>query len=57
MSLVGPRPESAEFDGLHPGDDATILSVLPGITGLSQIAFVDERRILDPDDPLNSYVR
>ena len=28
----------------------------PGITGLSQIAFVDECRILDPDDPVSHYV-
>ena len=56
MSLVGPRPESAEFVGLHPLDYAEILSVPPGITGLSQIAFVDERRILDPEDPLGFYV-
>ena len=48
MSLVGPRPEAAEFVALHPRDYGEILSVPPGITGLSQIAFVDERRILDP---------
>jgi lipopolysaccharide/colanic/teichoic acid biosynthesis glycosyltransferase len=56
MSLVGPRPEAAEFVDLHPLDYAEILSVPPGITGLSQIAFVDERRILDPDDPTGFYV-
>jgi lipopolysaccharide/colanic/teichoic acid biosynthesis glycosyltransferase len=56
MSLVGPRPEVAEFVGLHPEDYAEILSVRPGITGLSQIAFVDERRILDPADPVGHYV-
>ena len=55
MSLVGPRPETAEFVGLHPQDYAEILSVPPGITGLSQIAFFDERRILDPDDPWGYY--
>jgi lipopolysaccharide/colanic/teichoic acid biosynthesis glycosyltransferase len=56
MSLVGPRPEAAEFVGLHPREYAEILSVRPGITGLSQIAFVDERRILDPADPVGHYV-
>jgi lipopolysaccharide/colanic/teichoic acid biosynthesis glycosyltransferase len=56
MSLVGPRPEAAEFVSLHPRDFAEILAVPPGITGLSQIAFVDERRILDPDDPVEHYV-
>ncbi len=56
MSLVGPRPEAAEFVALHPRAYAEILSVPPGITGLSQIAFVDERRILDPADPVGHYV-
>lgn len=56
MSLVGPRPEAAEFVGLHPQAYAEILSVRPGITGLSQIAFAEERRILDPDDPVGHYV-
>jgi lipopolysaccharide/colanic/teichoic acid biosynthesis glycosyltransferase len=56
MSLVGPRPESPEFVSLHPQDYAEILSVPPGLTGLSQIAFVDERRILDPADPVGHYV-
>ena len=56
MSLVGPRPEAAEFVGLHPEEYTEILSVRPGITGLSQIAFVDERRILDPADPVGHYV-
>ena len=56
MSLVGPRPESADFVSLRPEDYAVILSVRPGITGLSQLAFIDERRILDPDDPVKDYV-
>ena len=56
MSLVGPRPEAPEFVALHPRDYAEILSVRPGIAGLSQIAFCDERRILDPDNPVDHYV-
>jgi lipopolysaccharide/colanic/teichoic acid biosynthesis glycosyltransferase len=56
MSLVGPRPESPEFVSLHPQEYEEILSVPPGLTGLSQIAFVDERRILDPADPVGHYV-
>jgi lipopolysaccharide/colanic/teichoic acid biosynthesis glycosyltransferase len=56
MSLVGPRPEVAEFVGLHPEAYGEILSVRPGITGLSQIAFAEECRILDPDDPVEHYV-
>jgi lipopolysaccharide/colanic/teichoic acid biosynthesis glycosyltransferase len=56
MSLVGPRPEAAEFVDLYPHDYSEILSVPPGITGLSQIAFADESRILDPEDPVTHYV-
>ena len=56
MSLVGPRPEVAEFVGLHRDSYDEILSVRPGITGLSQIAFAEECRILDPDDPVAHYV-
>jgi lipopolysaccharide/colanic/teichoic acid biosynthesis glycosyltransferase len=56
MSLVGPRPEVAEFVGLHRQAYSQIHSVRPGITGLSQIAFAEECRILDPDDPVGHYV-
>jgi lipopolysaccharide/colanic/teichoic acid biosynthesis glycosyltransferase len=56
MSLVGPRPESPEFVHLHRGEYHAILSVRPGITGLSQIAFAEESRILDDENPVNHYV-
>jgi lipopolysaccharide/colanic/teichoic acid biosynthesis glycosyltransferase len=56
MSLVGPRPEAPEFVDLHPRDYQEILEVPPGITGLSQLAFCDERRILDPERPVEDYV-
>jgi lipopolysaccharide/colanic/teichoic acid biosynthesis glycosyltransferase len=32
------------------------LSVKPGLTGLSQLAFARESQILDSDDPLTDYV-
>ena len=56
MSLVGPRPEAPEFVDLHREDYEEILAVPPGITGLSQLAFCDERRILDPERPVEHYV-
>ena len=56
MSLVGPRPESPEFVDLHRREYATILGVRPGITGLSQVAFAEESRILDEENPVNHYV-
>ncbi len=56
MSLVGPRPEDPEFVAMHEHVYRTILSVRPGMTGLSQIAFAEESRILDDDDPHSHYV-
>ena len=56
MSLVGPRPEAPEFVDLHAEDYEEILAVPPGITGLSQLAFCDERRILDSERPVEDYV-
>jgi lipopolysaccharide/colanic/teichoic acid biosynthesis glycosyltransferase len=55
MSLVGPRPEDPVFIQLHPGAFEAILDVRPGITGLSQLAFRAEGRILDPNDPVVDY--
>lgn len=56
MSLVGPRPEDPGFVADHGAEFETILSVRPGITGYSQLAFVDESRILDGHDPLAHYI-
>jgi lipopolysaccharide/colanic/teichoic acid biosynthesis glycosyltransferase len=56
MSLVGPRPETPEFVEQHSAAYERILSVRPGITGLSQLAFAEESRILDDEDPLAHYV-
>jgi lipopolysaccharide/colanic/teichoic acid biosynthesis glycosyltransferase/dTDP-glucose pyrophosphorylase len=57
MSLVGPRPEDPEFVALLPSEYGVILRVRPGITGLTQLAFAKESRILDPDDRVGDYVR
>jgi lipopolysaccharide/colanic/teichoic acid biosynthesis glycosyltransferase len=56
MSLVGPRPEDRRFVALHDRSYAEILKVKPGITGLSQLAFSEESRILDPSDRIRDYV-
>ena len=57
MSLIGPRPEDPEFVAMMRDDYETILRVRPGISGFSQIAFAEESRILDTNDPLGHYVR
>jgi lipopolysaccharide/colanic/teichoic acid biosynthesis glycosyltransferase len=56
MSLVGPRPEDAEFVERCRDDFATILTVRPGITGLSQLAFAKESELLDPARRVEDYV-
>jgi lipopolysaccharide/colanic/teichoic acid biosynthesis glycosyltransferase len=56
MSLVGPRPESSRFVDCYPHEYERILSTRPGIVGLSQLAFVDESRILDDRDPVRHYI-
>ena len=56
MSLVGPRPEDHRFVALHRRAYAEILKVKPGITGLSQLAFSEESRILDPTDRIRDYI-
>lgn len=58
MSLVGPRPEVAEFMDLYPADTrAKILSVKPGITDWAAIKMIDENEILSKyDDPRQAYI-
>lgn len=57
MSLVGPRPEDPSFVEPRRADFDSILSVRPGITGLSQLAFAREAQILDAVDRELDYER
>jgi lipopolysaccharide/colanic/teichoic acid biosynthesis glycosyltransferase len=56
MSLVGPRPEDPGFVARRIDEYGEILTVRPGITGLSQIAFAEESRILCSENPLEHYL-
>lgn len=58
MSLVGPRPEIAEFMNLYPDDvRQKILSVRPGITDWASIHMVDENDLLAKyDNPRQAYI-
>ncbi len=59
MSLVGPRPEVEQFVDKYP-DEArrAILSVRPGITGLTQIELRYEAEVLaNEEDPEEFYER
>jgi lipopolysaccharide/colanic/teichoic acid biosynthesis glycosyltransferase len=55
MRLVGPRPELECFVAEFAEEYAQILTVVPGITGPSQIRFVDERHLLTGEDPETTY--
>jgi lipopolysaccharide/colanic/teichoic acid biosynthesis glycosyltransferase len=55
MSLVGPRPESPHFVALYTAEQRAVLTVRPGITGPSQIAFRHEERLLTGPDPEAYY--
>ena len=50
MSLVGPRPEVPLYTSLYTKDEASILSIRPGITDYSSIEFVQLGDVLGPDD-------
>jgi lipopolysaccharide/colanic/teichoic acid biosynthesis glycosyltransferase len=56
MSLVGPRPEDTAFVSLFRDDYEEILTVPPGITGLSQLAFAREGQLLAPENVRDDYV-
>lgn len=54
MSFVGPRPDVAEAYKDLKKEDALLLSVRPGITGVASVAFKDEEGLLaSVDDPEN----
>jgi lipopolysaccharide/colanic/teichoic acid biosynthesis glycosyltransferase len=46
MSLVGPRPEHANYVKLYTPEQKRVLSMRPGITGPAVLAFVDEEAML-----------
>ena len=57
MSLVGPRPDVPGFADELKGDDRIILSVRPGVTGITQVVIRDEEEILASVDDPETYNR
>lgn len=58
MSLVGPRPEVAEFVAKWPEKvKAKILSVRPGMTSPASILYRDEEKRLNGDNFLDDYLK
>lgn len=50
MSLVGPRPEDPRYVALYSDDEKRVLSVRPGITSPTSLAYRDEESLLDRPD-------
>jgi lipopolysaccharide/colanic/teichoic acid biosynthesis glycosyltransferase len=55
MRLVGPRPEIECFVSEFAEQYEEILTVTPGITGVAQLEFLDEKTLLDGADPAAAY--
>jgi lipopolysaccharide/colanic/teichoic acid biosynthesis glycosyltransferase len=55
MRLVGPRPEVEYFVAQFEDQYAEILTATPGITGVAQLQFVDEKSLLHGPDPAATY--
>ncbi|MEP6470141.1 MAG: SDR family NAD(P)-dependent oxidoreductase [Chloroflexota bacterium] len=55
MSLVGPRPESPRYVTQWTDAERAVLAVRPGITGPTQIAYIDEEELLATADPDEVY--
>ncbi|MEO8468044.1 MAG: sugar transferase [Chloroflexota bacterium] len=55
MRLVGPRPESPTFADLHDERSRRVFMATPGITGLTQLLFIDETSLLTGGDPDEIY--
>ncbi|HET7421386.1 MAG TPA: sugar transferase [Candidatus Dormibacteraeota bacterium] len=56
MSLVGPRPEHPDFVERYSPEQRQVLTVRPGITGPTALAFLDEEQMLGDGDPVGTYV-
>lgn len=55
MRLVGPRPEVEYFVSGFAEQYAEIVRVTPGITGVAQLQFIDEKALLHGPDPASAY--
>jgi lipopolysaccharide/colanic/teichoic acid biosynthesis glycosyltransferase len=55
MRLVGPRPEDPRFVDLEDPLHRRVFTATPGITGPTQLLYVDEASMIDPADPERHY--
>ena len=57
MSIVGPRPEVAEYVKLYTQEQERILNVKPGITDYASLEYFKENEILaNSKDPEKTYI-
>jgi len=57
MSVVGPRPEVAEFVALYTLEQRNVLLVRPGITDEASLQYFEENKLLAAsDDPMQTYI-
>jgi lipopolysaccharide/colanic/teichoic acid biosynthesis glycosyltransferase len=58
MSVVGPRPEVAEFVNLYSQEQLEVLEMKPGITDYASIAYFEENKLLaHSPDPRKTYIQ
>jgi len=55
MSIIGPRPEDARFVDLHHDAFQQIVRVRPGISGWTQLLFIDERQLIASAEAVQAY--
>lgn len=56
MSIVGPRPETPSYVKYYSDEEKHVLSVRPGVTGVTQILFRNEEEMLDVSEPEKYYI-
>lgn len=57
MSFVGPRPEVKKYVDLYTNEQREILKVLPGITDVASLEYIDEVEVLaQVGDPEKAYI-
>jgi lipopolysaccharide/colanic/teichoic acid biosynthesis glycosyltransferase len=58
MALVGPRPEVPRYVAHYTAEQRKVLSVPPGITGLTQLRYRNEEELLrEAADPESVYLK
>lgn len=56
MSIVGPRPEAPQYIKYYTEAEKSVLTMRPGVTGVTQILFRNEEELLNVPDPEKYYI-